>query len=153
MSKTFDRYASLVFMALGVAFLVGSLQIASATYGAEVGPDIFPMALGAVMILLSIRLFYGTFRSSQTEETEKSPLHLKRFSILLAASVLYVICLEIIGYLLATFLFLVIGFQGMQKGKWLTTLLVAAGFSGGIYYLFVEVMKGTLPGFPTWLGG
>lgn len=153
MNKTFDRYASLAFMALGVAFITGSLQIASATYGAEVGPDIFPLGLGGILVILSLRLFYETFRNPEAEPKKKSHLHHKRFFIILAAAILYVLSLEFIGYVLSTFLFLVVGFQAMQKGKWPGTLLVAAGFSGGIYYLFVEVMKGTLPGFPTWLGG
>lgn len=151
MSKNFDRYASFVFLALGIAFVIGSMSISSSAYGSNVGPNIFPMGLGILLVLLSLRLFYETFTYKQAEKAGQK-LDYKRFGIILVAAVLYALLLEQIGYVISTFLFLLVGFQTMEKGKWLSTVLICGAFSFGIYYLYVNVLEGTLPGFPAWLG-
>jgi len=149
-SKTFDRYCSLLFACIGAGFMVESRKISESSYGSTVGPDLFPFGLGLLLVLLSLGLFYETFRSKQQQETPKRALDYKRFFIMLAAGVLYGLLLEELGYVISTFLFLLIGFQTMERGKWLSSLLISGFFSFGIYYLFVEVLQGTLPGFPTW---
>lgn len=155
MSKTFDRYASLLFLIIGAAFMLESRNISDSAYGSNVGPDIFPFGLGLVFALLSLRLFYETFKYPQQETDNGEPaakLDYKRFGIILIAAVLYAFFLEEIGFIIGTFLFLLVGFQTMEKGKWLSTVIIAALFSYGVYYLFVEILQGTLPGWPVWLG-
>jgi putative tricarboxylic transport membrane protein len=152
MNKTFDRYASLVFLALGIAFAAGSMSISTSTYGSNVGPNIFPLGLGVILVLLSLRLFYETFQTKQERKEDGQKLDYKRFLVILFASVLYALLLEKVGYVISTFLFLFIGFQTMEKGKWLKSLIISAVFSVGVYVLYVEVLEGTLPGFPAWLG-
>lgn len=153
MNKTFDRYAGVVFLAVGALFMIESRSISSSAYGSNVGPNIFPFILGLFLTLLSLRLIYETFRYKQPETGKpKEKLDYKRFGIIFAAAVLYAYFLEEIGYVICTFLFLFIGFQTMQRGKVWVSLVISGGFSFGVYHLFVNVMDGTLPGFPAWLG-
>lgn len=149
MSKTFDRYSSLFFLAIGIGFIFESNKITQSAYGSNVGPDIFPKILGTILVLLSFRLFYETFKYANKEKT-KNILDYKKFLIILVSAIFYALLLETLGYVITTFLFLVIGFQVMEKGGWWKTLLISGVFSYGVYYLFVEVLEGTLPGFPTW---
>lgn len=149
MSQTFDRYASLVFFIIGAAFIFESRKISASAYGSSVGPDLFPMGLGIILILLSIRLFYET-RFYSTVKAKGQALDYKRFLIILVSAILYALLLETLGYVITTFVFLTIGFQVMEKGGWWKTLAISGGFSYGIYYLFVEVLEGSLPGFPVW---
>ena len=149
MSKTFDRYASIVLFIVGIGIIMESTKISESAYGSNVGPNIFPMGLGIILVLLCIRLFYETFRYPSGEQT-KQALDVKRFLLILGAAVLYAWLLETVGYVITTFLFLLFAFQVMQRGEWWKSVLIAAVFSYGIYYLFVEVMDGTLPGFPVW---
>lgn len=152
MSKTFDRYASLVFLLIGIAFVWESQKISQSSYGSNVGPDIFPMGLGIVLILLSIRLFYEVFRSKNTAAAEeKTRPDYKRFLLILGAAILYAYFLEDIGYVIGTFVFLLFAFQVIERGKWIASVIVSAVFSYGVYYLFVKILEGTLPGFPSWL--
>lgn len=149
MNAVFDRYASLVFLIIGMTFIIESRKISASAYGSSVGPDIFPMGLGIILILLSIRLFFETRRYS-TVKAKGQSLDYKRFLIILVSAILYGLLLEPLGYVITTFVFLVIGFQTMEKGGWWKTLVISGGFSYGIYYLFVEVLEGSLPGFPVW---
>lgn len=149
MDKTFDRYASVVFLMIGAAFAVGSFSISKTSYGSSVGPNIFPLGLGIIMILLSIRLFFETLRYKENGK-EKDSLDYKRFLIILVAAFFYALTLETIGYVIGTFIFLLIGFQTMEKGKLLKSVIISGIFSFAVYYIFVVLLKGTLPGFPIW---
>lgn len=150
MSKTFDRFAALAFLAIGIAFAIESRNISETAYGSNVGPDIFPMGLGAVLVLLSIKLFTETLRYKDTN-SQGSALDYKRFAIIFVAAVLYGLFLEDLGYIISTFLFLLVGFQTMEKGKWISTFIISGLFAGGVYYVYVHILEGTLPGWPVWL--
>lgn len=145
---SFDRIISILFLLIGVGFIAGSLQIPETAYGSNVGPDVFPTALGVILILLSFRLFFET-RISYSEKIQKVKIEYKRFLIIFISAILYVFFLEKLGYVMTTFLFLIIGFQVMEKGGWLKTVLIAGGFSLGIYFVFVKLLEGSLPEFPT----
>jgi putative tricarboxylic transport membrane protein len=147
---SFDRYASVLFALIGAAFLLESRNIATSAYGSEVGPNVFPFLLGLILILLSVKLFFDSFKDKANTNIAREKLMIKRFLIILLASILYAAFLETIGYLISTFLFLFISFQTMEKGIWIKNVLVAAVFSLCVYYLFVVVLKGSLPGLPVW---
>ncbi|MDQ0272663.1 tripartite tricarboxylate transporter TctB family protein [Cytobacillus purgationiresistens] len=149
MDIKFDRFAAVLFLAVGLLCVIGSRGIASSSYGSVVGPDIFPLILGILLMLLAIRLFYETFQASGSTE-KKEKLQYKPFLIIFIASLLYILTLETVGYVITTFLFLFVCFQTMERSKWVTSFIISAGFSCFIYYLFVNVLKGTLPGWPIW---
>jgi putative tricarboxylic transport membrane protein len=155
LNPAFDRWAALAYFAVGAAFVYGSLQLSHTAYGSQVGPDVFPMGLGAVLMLLAVRLLVDTFRlrPSDEEDAKGNQAHLRQFGALLLSVVVYIGLLETLGYVLSTFGFLLAGFQIMERGKWLSSVMIAAVFSIGVYGLFVGVLQGTLPGFPTWLTG
>jgi putative tricarboxylic transport membrane protein len=152
MNKTFDRYTGIVFFVVGALFVYQSKNISSSAYGSSIGANIFPLFLGVILSLLSLRLIYGTLRMKGEGERKREDLDYKRFGIIFAAAVLYAFFLEDIGFVIGTFLFLMIGFQTMQRGKIWVSLMISFAFSFGVYYLYVNVLDGSLPGFPSWLG-
>jgi len=150
MNKSFSRIAGVGLFILGAAFVAESGRISESAYGSNVGPNLFPMGLGIVLMLLCIRLFYETFRYP-TEEGDASPkLDYKRFFIILGAALLYALLLQQLGYLITTFAFLAVSFQAMEKGKLWKSFVIAAAFTLGVYFLFVGVLEGSLPGLPIW---
>lgn len=150
MDLKFDRLASVLFLAVGVLFIIGSKNLASSSYGSVVGPDIFPFILGFALVLLSIRLFYETFITENVKRS-KEKMEYKPFLIIFAATLVYILTLETIGYVITTFLFLFVCFQTMERTKAVKSLIISACFSGLVYFLYVEVLKGTLPDWPIWL--
>jgi putative tricarboxylic transport membrane protein len=145
----FDYIASALFLAVGVLFIIGSKNLESSSYGSAVGPDIFPFILGSALVLLSIRLFYETFVTKNQQGT-KEKLQYKPFLIIFVATFVYILTLETIGYVITTFLFLFVCFQTMERSKVIQSLIISACFSGLVYFLYVEVLKGTLPDWPIW---
>ena len=147
MNKKFDRIAGISFLLIGILFVVESQRISDSAYGSAVGPKVFPMWLGIILILLSARLIYETFKY-KSEVTGKEQLQYKKFLIIFVSALLYAFLLEIIGYVLSTFLFLLVAFQTMERGKIIYSLAISVLFSVGIYYLFSELLGGSLPGLP-----
>ncbi|EPR26210.1 tripartite tricarboxylate transporter TctB family protein [Geobacillus zalihae] len=149
MNKTADRIAAVAFLAVGALFMVESLRISKSAYGSAVGPNVFPFLLGLVLVLLSIKLLLETRRYSEAT-SEKPPRQYKKFLVIFIAAIFYAALLETVGYVITTFLFLVIGFQTMEKGALWKSIAIAAGFSLGVYGLYVKLLQGTLPSWPIW---
>ncbi|TWT03418.1 tripartite tricarboxylate transporter TctB family protein [Planomicrobium sp. CPCC 101079] len=150
MSKTFDRFAGIAFLLIGLLFVIESQRISESSYGSAVGPDIFPIGLGAVLILLSLRLLYETFRY-QADTQKGEPVLYKKFIVIFVSALLYAALLEPLGYVITTFAFLLVAFQTMERGKWIKSIVIAGLFSFGVYYFFAEFLGGSLPGFPVFL--
>jgi putative tricarboxylic transport membrane protein len=149
MNKTFDRFAALAFLIIGTVFMLESLRISKSAYGSNIGPNVFPFLLGLILALLSVKLFLETLRYG-TSYAPKRNVQYKTFLILLVSSILYALLLESVGYVITTFVFLVIGFQTIEKGDIWKSILIAACFSFGVYFLYVKVLQGTLPSWPIW---
>ena len=147
MSKTFDRIAGIVFLLIGLLFVIESRSISQSAYGSSVGPNIFPMALGIILLLLSIKLLFETMKYEHVEASKESLQYMK-FVIIFISAVVYAAILEPIGYVISTFIFLLVAFQTMERGKWISTILIASFFSLSVYYFFAEFLGGSLPGFP-----
>ncbi|GGF93250.1 tripartite tricarboxylate transporter TctB family protein [Paenibacillus abyssi] len=150
MNKVFDRYASFIFFLLGVGFMWMSTTISASAYGSTVGPNIFPFGLGALLVLLSIRLFYEVLKSKD-QQTKGEKLDYKKFLLIFTAAALYAIFFEYIGYIIGTFLFLLFSFQVLERGKIVKSLIISGLFSVGVYVIFVVILEGSMPGFPSWL--
>ncbi|HZG86121.1 tripartite tricarboxylate transporter TctB family protein [Paenibacillus sp.] len=153
MNHTFSRIAGAALFVLGAAFVYESRGISESAYGSSVGPNLFPTGLGIVLMLLCARLIYETFREPKQAKTsggDAPPPDYKRFSLVLGSALLYAVLLQPIGYLITTFLFLTFCFQVMEKGKLWMSVLISGAFTLGVYYLFVEVLQGSLPGLPVW---
>lgn len=149
MNKKFDRIAAIIFLIIGLTFIIESRSIATTAYGSVVGPNVFPFILGCILSLLSCRLFYETFSYKQGE-TGTVQYNYKQFLIVLVSAILYALLLEKIGFVISSFLFLVICFQTLERGSWIKTVSISLGYSFIIYFVFVDVLKGTLPGWPIW---
>ncbi|MBH0330329.1 transporter [Brevibacillus brevis] len=154
MNLMFDRIGSLFFALVGALFIAESQNISSSAYGSQVGPNMFPFGLGVILILLSLRLLWETYKKGVVASTtvSQSPLRYKRFLFILAATVLYVLLLEQLGYVIASFAFLLYAFTMMGSKSIPKSAIVSLLFSVGVYVIYVHLLKGTLPGLPAWLG-
>ncbi|MDF2499637.1 MAG: transporter [Anaerosporomusa subterranea] len=146
-NKTFDRYVSVVFLVLGVAIYIYSQTLTVSNVGIAIGPKALPSFLSVILIILSAVNLVVAIRST-THDKKEEKLEYKKFLIILVSLVLYALLIEPLGYVITTFLFLLIGFQTMEKGKYLQSVIIAAAFAVGIYYFYVEVFLGVLPPLP-----
>ena len=151
MSRRFDLGAALVFFIIGTAFMLGARQLSGSVYGSSISSGTFPQVFGWLLMGLSVLSVFETLKKAKVEATEAEPLFLKRFSIIAVACLAYVVLLEPLGYVISTFIFLLVSFQAMHKADMWKSVVIAAGFSLGIVILFVYILKGSLPAWPSFI--
>ena len=143
----FDRYASIVFLAIGVSLILYAPTLSTSTTGGSIGPKEMPLFLAVALVIMSLINLVMSLRSKKPGKQSEG-LEYRKFLVMLGLLLLYVLLLEPLGYVISTFLFLMAAFQTMQKGQYLKSAIIAAAFSGGVYVLYVKVALGVLPGFP-----
>jgi putative tricarboxylic transport membrane protein len=143
----FDRYASIVFIALGVALFFYSQTLTSTSTGTSIGPQELPLFLAVALVVTAAINLLVALRTKSVQRTG-SGLDYRKFVVILGLLLAYVLLLEPLGYVISTFLFLMAAFQIMEKGRYVTSALIAGAFSAGVYLLYVKVALGVLPGLP-----
>jgi putative tricarboxylic transport membrane protein len=143
----FDRYASLIFIALGVALFFYSRTLTSSSTGSSIGPQELPLFLAVALVITAVINLVAAVRAKSPERKGEG-LEYRTFLTILGLLLAYVLLLESLGYVISTFLFLVAAFQVMERGAYVKSALIAGAFSGGIYFLYVKVALGVLPGLP-----
>lgn len=136
-----------------VIYLIGAWRLPRFTLTAVIDAHIFPLALGAILLVLSL-LYYLQAGGAEQRKAQQRPFFEgvnKRLLLQLwASTLLYALLLSPLGYLLATSLFLagVMWLLGVRPpGK---LLAIAVGFALVTYALFayllgVPLSRGILP--------
>ena len=130
------------------------LSIWSLTYEIGVltrpGPGYLPLALGIIIILLSLILLFGHWkkRASPTKKTAlSSPTPVKWKKLVYTVVVLFVtgFFFETLGYLLTIFLLIALLMMGAEPHNWKKVLITAFLATLGVYLIFVLLLEQPLP--------
>ncbi len=144
----------LTFMALIVAFsafmLWTSFQISK--FDSISSPGVFPMLCSALMVVTGLMSLRETWKASPGADANQSvfqqflvqlaPLKLVLFTALIVA---YMLALEVTGFLLSSYLFLVLSMQVLGSKKVVLNLLVSALVLVCIFIVFQTAFSVVLP--------
>ena len=135
----------IVAMLLAVAYLAEAMRYPRGTM-AQPGPGLFPLAVGALMLIAAL----GTgleARSRKTWEEMDWPRGLDALRVLgvLAASLGYVLLLPHLGHPVAGTLVTLAVLQMMQFRGWVVRLTLSLVIGLGSYYLFAVLLGVPLP--------
>src|SRR5690554_5145696 len=88
-------------LALGIVWLIVSFSLAQSSVGGSgFGPSFFPRLVSCAMIVLSLMYLVKIFRG----KTQKLSIKFSKTSILMMiGAVVYLLLLNIVGYIIATF--------------------------------------------------
>jgi putative tricarboxylic transport membrane protein len=145
--KNRDLVSSIIWMALGGIFVVGALQQGLMRRGIP-GPGFFPFLLGLALLFVSLFVLIPALRQKEKDESSAffpEPGSLRNLLLAVIALFAYGFAMEYIGYLLTTFLFMLITGRLMEPKGWWTTTLVALLTAVLSYLLFVVLMEVQLP--------
>jgi len=138
-----DRIWGIVICALGVFYIVEGFNLPPAAIGDPLGPLTFPTILGFSFIAC------GVYLAVKPGPRPAQPVLVRRYFlqilILFALLLVYSASISWLGYLLATFLFVLAGAFLMGERSWAKGVLLAAAFSTGVFILFVRVLTIPLP--------
>ncbi|MBT3274248.1 MAG: tripartite tricarboxylate transporter TctB family protein [Spirochaetales bacterium] len=109
----------------------------------EVGPAVVPIlwlvAIAALSVILLVRGLLGR------EEDDPAWGRVDVVLIFFAMTIVYLILMQFIGYILATFLFIFASMYYLSYRKWLTVSLIAIGWIGFSYFAFFRLLYVPLP--------
>jgi putative tricarboxylic transport membrane protein len=106
------------------------------------GPEFLPNIAGGLLIVLSALLFVSTVRKGEVTPADFWPNRSGwyRVGVMVFALFLYTALLEVVGYLLLTFLYMVFMLFALSKYRW----FVKIGLAVFITLLFYQIFVGML---------
>ncbi|MBA4423660.1 MAG: hypothetical protein C0390_11295 [Syntrophus sp. (in: bacteria)] len=119
----------------------------SATFGP--GSGFLPFWLGVLLAVLAVILLVTAWRREATEKDKKSPFPGAKAFIaigsVLGGLAAYIVLLEVVGFVMDTFLYVAFLIGVVEREKWPLTLLVAVSTTAGLYIIFQVLLGVTLP--------
>ncbi|MHB8907432.1 MAG: tripartite tricarboxylate transporter TctB family protein [Syntrophales bacterium] len=146
--KKADLITGVVLLVLsGFVIREAWLMPPSATFGP--GSGFLPLWLGLILAVLAVILLATTWTRRATEKDGISPFPGKKALIaigsVLGGLAVYISLIEVVGFLLDTFLYVAFLLGVVERESWLRTLLVAASTTAGLYLIFQVLLGVTLP--------
>ena len=129
------------FAAVGVYVLVSSIELGLWT-SLGPGPDLFPFAMGAVLVAMAVLwLLQELRRPSETAEGVDRGLVI---AVVLSLTILAAV-MDLLGFQLSMFLFLMYHLKLRGHRSWISSLITALAGSVGAFYAFNYGLNVSLP--------
>ena len=146
--KKAEMITGVFLLFLSGAVIWGALQMPpSASFGP--GAGFLPFWLGVLLAVLATILFVSALRRPATEKDDKSIFPGKQalltVALVMGGLTAYIFLIEVLGYLLNTFLFVLFLMKVVQREKWPLTLGVSVGTTVGLFLIFQVLLRITLP--------
>lgn len=147
-----DRVIFVCALVLAAVYFYATAQIPTLEIGDPLGPKAFPRLLGIGMLIAAGMLLIEMLRNAklharqpQPERTESADLrHLRVIAAVTVWTALYIAVFEMLGYVIATSIYLLALMAYFHPGKWVANILTSVLFCAGSYYMFNHVLGVTL---------
>ena len=144
--KKNDQMSSLVWLLLALYICTESMRLPLGAWR-DPGPGFLPLGSGIILGILSgiAYLKASMSKSPEAKGSWYSKERWKNLVVVVVALFAYAIFLEILGFLLATFLLLIFLFRGIEPQKWVVSIGGSALASFISYAVFELWLKTQLP--------
>ena len=146
--KKADVITSMVLLVLSGYVIQEAWQMPpSASFGP--GSGFLPFWLGVVLAVFAMILLVSAWRRQATEK-DGGPIFpgkqaLLGVTLVLVGLAAYIFLIEILGYLVDTFLFIVYLMKVVEREKWSLTLMVAVITTAALFIIFQFLLQIKLP--------
>lgn len=143
-------------MLLGVAITIASYRLGFGTL-ARPSDGLMSFGVGILLCLCAspilIRSFLNGRKAGRKEEQGVwSGVDFKKIALVLASLVAYSVFLERLGYLVATFLMVLVLFKAVGSRRWTWAVIAAFLTVSLTYVVFVVLLNVYMPSFPLGIG-
>jgi len=150
-----DRVIFVCTIVLAAVYFYATSQIPSLQIGDPLGPKAFPYLLGIGLLFTAGLLFMEMWRARKNGTQENAPHkaedrgHFKVVGAAVVWTAIYFAFFELLGFVVATSVYLAVLTAYFNRGKWLANLLTSVLFSVLTYLMFealgVALPNGVLP--------
>lgn len=166
---TIEKRLALIIALLALLELWLTFQVREPSSFMAVGPRAFPYVLGGAMLLSAVLLFILPPRRAPaaadveqvaaehtdaaivqgvSDEGEDAALEWRRVLALILLMAIYVLTFQPVGFVISTTIFIVAAARILGSRHLLRDTIVAVLVAGSIFYLFTQLLRVSLPGFP-----
>lgn len=147
--KRYDKVSSLAWLMASIAIIMGSSTYSFGKWS-NPGPAFLPLWCGIIMAALSLIVFVQAILKDKAEAKEKEEVSFftARWSKLVATLIIlfaYAFFIEIFGFLMMTFVFMILALKVVEPTKWETALITSVLATTLSYFLFESWLKVPMP--------
>lgn len=138
--KNIDRVTSMVFILIGIIFFIETFKLPE-------NSRMYPRFMIGIMVFLSVLLLIKSFVSPQLSKTWRDltkDIHWKRFLFVLFGALVYLFLINIIGFFVSTFVYLLTTML-LLKAKRSTMIISVCSFLIILFLIFKVFLKVPLP--------
>jgi len=150
MKKNLSIIESSIFVAFGMAVIIGSLKLDS--FGELVlSPGLFPLLLGILIILLSTLMLARNIKlktkevSSTGKDNREATHRCLQFLLFVGISLLYILIMKQLHFIIATILYVFVTMWFLGERRWWSLLVFPVVVSLLIYLCFDKGLNVYLP--------
>ena len=146
---TKDMTTGIWSVVLGAIYLAATFKIPLFQAGDRIGPRMFPFMISAVVIGCGLVLIVKELRGKTAQRfgwgfsAERGVW--VRIGFTIASGIIYGLVLDGIGYVIATFFFMIFIASIINVGRHVQNLIIAVLFSVVSYAIFAVILKLSLP--------
>ena len=138
--------AAAMALMFGAAALYESAQLPFGTVHSP-GQGFFPWWTSAAVVFLALVLLFQAV-ASRSSAAQEGPGRIAKVAVLLVVLIAYTFLLDLLGYLLCTFLLVLFMLRGIDPQRWTVALGMAAVTAIGSYVVFAVWLSVPLPRGP-----
>jgi len=146
-----DRVTAVVLFVISVAFAAGALKYYSWWTPGGPGSAFLPFWLGLAMAGLSGFQFFKSFKTAPPADWWPRGEGLRSMLVVLAATIVFVALLKILGMVIGTALYLAFLVWYLGRHRWWVVLGVAAGAAFFNWLVFVRWLRVPFPEGMLWI--
>lgn len=141
-----DQFVALCWGITGLLISVSSLRAGLVYQKVVPGAGLFPMLAGLAIILLSMIMFFTTFKTEKGKK-EIPLLGPRRRNLFIVLGLLfsYALVLNWLGFPITTLLFMILILKGIEVQSWRVTLMIAVLSTFITYLIFSLWLKIEFP--------
>jgi len=151
-----DAFTGLFAIGFGIIYGYMSYTMPRAAFGNPMDPIYFPLGVSVIAFLIGILLLVKSdFKASiqayknliAEDDVKKNDRRRILYTCLI--SVVYALLFERLGYVISTFLFMVMMLTITSgKASWKKSIIISLVFSVGVYFVFNTLLSISLPPLP-----
>lgn len=143
-----DQISGSFWLILGIAICIGSVKLHLGTFS-KPRTGFMPFLAGASMGLLGLILVVSSIIEGKNEEIKENKIwvkvNIKNILFTLLALICYGMFFNLLGFILATFLFFLLLFKLTEPRKWVMPLILSGVVTILSYLLFAVWLKCQFP--------